>query len=86
MLYCKVFLASLAETALRFLDMATRTAAVKDCAVLNYENELSALHDMVQQTVAHLLTDSQSLVKQTLMESGLARLCVFFGKQKGTLK
>lgn len=63
--------------------MATRMAADKDCAVLNYENELAALHDMVQQTVAHLLTDSHSLVKQTLMESGLARLCVFFGKQKG---
>lgn len=29
-----------------------------------------------------LLTDPQNLVKQTLMESGINKLCVFFGKQK----
>lgn len=29
-----------------------------------------------------LLTDSQNLVKQTLIENGINKLCVFFGKQK----
>lgn len=29
-----------------------------------------------------LLTDPQNLVKQTLMENGINKLCVFFGKQK----
>ena len=29
-----------------------------------------------------LLTDQQNLVKQTLIESGINKLCMFFGKQK----
>jgi len=29
-----------------------------------------------------LLTDPKNLVKQTLMENGINKLCVFFGKQK----
>lgn len=45
--------------------------------------ELSALHEMLHQTVSHLLTDSQPIVKQTLMECGITKLCVFFGRQKG---
>lgn len=48
-----------------------------------YESELSALHEMLQQTVLNLLTDPQPIVKQTLMESGITKLCVFFGRQKG---
>lgn len=32
--------------------------------------------------MALLLTDPQNLVKQTLMESGINKLCEFFGKQK----
>lgn len=36
----------------------------------------------MQQSVSMLLTDPQNLVKQTLMESGINKLCVFFGKQK----
>lgn len=47
-----------------------------------YEIELSTLHEMIQQSVANLLTDQQSIVKQTLMESGITKLCVFFGRQK----
>lgn len=48
-----------------------------------YEAELHALHEIIQQTVLSLLTDPQPIVKQTLMESGITNLCVFFGKQKG---
>lgn len=49
----------------------------------SYEMELQTLHEMIQQTVATLITDPQSLVKQTLLENGITKLCVFFGKQKG---
>lgn len=48
-----------------------------------YEFELSALHEMLTSTVSNLLTDSQAIVKQTLIESGITKLCVFFGRQKG---
>lgn len=37
---------------------------------------------MITQTVSALLTDTQPIVKQTLMESGITKLCVFFGKTK----
>lgn len=37
---------------------------------------------MVQQKVVTLLSDPENIVKQTLMESGITRLCVFFGRQK----
>lgn len=47
-----------------------------------YEAELSALHEMIQRTVLNLLTDSQTIVKQTLIESGICDLCSFFGKRK----
>lgn len=49
-----------------------------------YEFELSALHEMLTLTVSNLLTDSQAIVKQTLIESGITKLCVFFGRQKGS--
>lgn len=55
----------------------------KDEHTFNYELELQALHEMISQTVSALLTDTQSIVKQTLMDSGITKLCVFFGKTKG---
>lgn len=45
-------------------------------------SELQALHEMVQQKVVTLLSDPENIVKQTLMENGITRLCVFFGRQK----
>ena len=44
--------------------------------------ELQALHEMVQQKVVTLLSDPENIVKQTLMENGITRLCMFFGRQK----
>lgn len=44
--------------------------------------ELQALHEMVQQKVVTLLSDSENIVKQSLMENGITRLCIFFGRQK----
>lgn len=74
--------ATLAETAVYFLDQ-TQLSSATDLPSLRYETELSALHEMLHQTVSHLLTDSQAIVKQTLMEGGITKLCVFFGRQKG---
>lgn len=74
-------IALLAETALFFLD-ETQCSNLKESAKINYESELSTLHEMVRQTVSNLLTDSQALVRRALVENGITKLCVFFGKQK----
>ncbi|KAM9487955.1 phosphoinositide 3-kinase regulatory subunit 4 isoform 2-T4 [Clarias gariepinus] len=87
-------IAHLAETALRFLELvqennlnceqdvngddAEETRHLNE----NYDSELQALHEMVQQKVVTLLSDPENIVKQTLMENGITRLCVFFGRQK----
>ena len=49
----------------------------------SYDVELQALHEMIQQKVVILLSDPDNIVKRTLLESGITRLCVFFGRQKG---
>uniref|UniRef100_A0A7M4EDW5 Phosphoinositide 3-kinase regulatory subunit 4 n=1 Tax=Crocodylus porosus TaxID=8502 RepID=A0A7M4EDW5_CROPO len=87
-------IALLAETALRFLELVQlknlnmenepngeemdEASHPSD----NYDTELQALHEMVQQKVVTLLSDPENIVKQTLMENGITRLCVFFGRQK----
>lgn len=82
-------IATLAEIALRYLEQ-TQTdwrdksnVKSKDEPKIVYDLELPVLHGAVQQSVSALLTDSQALVKQTLIENGINKLCVFFGKQKG---
>uniref|UniRef100_A0A2M4B9Q5 non-specific serine/threonine protein kinase n=1 Tax=Anopheles marajoara TaxID=58244 RepID=A0A2M4B9Q5_9DIPT len=75
-------IAQLAETAVGFLEQSQQQCASENVQPPHYETELSALHEMLHQTVLALLTDSQSAVKQTLMESGITKLCVFFGRQK----
>ncbi|RVE51799.1 hypothetical protein evm_003602 [Chilo suppressalis] len=74
-------IAKLAETAVRFLDQ-TQNMVDKETANINYETELSALHEMVRSTVSYLLTDSQAVVKRALVDNGITKLCIFFGKQK----
>ncbi|CAD6231449.1 GSCOCG00001414001-RA-CDS [Cotesia congregata] len=76
-------IAHLAHIALRYLENAHLTnLGNKEGPKPSYDSELQTLHEMVQQSVSMLLTDSSNLVKQTLMESGINKLCVFFGKQK----
>lgn len=75
------FSAVLAETAVRFLEQSQINNPA-DMPPYRYEIELSALHEMLQHSVSSLLTDPQSIVKQTLMESGITTLCVVFGRQK----
>uniref|UniRef100_A0A8B9K9C7 non-specific serine/threonine protein kinase n=1 Tax=Astyanax mexicanus TaxID=7994 RepID=A0A8B9K9C7_ASTMX len=87
-------IAHLAETALRFLELvqennlnSEQDLNGEDAEEIlhpneNYDSELQALHEMVQQKVVTLLSDPENIVKQTLMENGITRLCVFFGRQK----
>eukprot|EP00058_Branchiostoma_floridae_P025412 XP_002610902.1 hypothetical protein BRAFLDRAFT_115340 [Branchiostoma floridae] len=87
-------IAVLAETALRFLELVQLNQGsdqdkdndvVQDPSVQfqgSYDTELQALHEMIQQKVVILLSDSENAVKQTLLENGITRLCVFFGRQK----
>ncbi|EEC06819.1 phosphoinositide 3-kinase regulatory subunit, putative [Ixodes scapularis] len=90
-------IAVLAETALRFLEMTTQhevgspdgtnsevnAQAQHHHHQGSFESELQALHEMIQQAVSTLLSDSNNIVKQMLLEKGITQLCVFFGKQKG---
>uniref|UniRef100_A0A9L0JRY1 Phosphoinositide 3-kinase regulatory subunit 4 n=1 Tax=Equus asinus TaxID=9793 RepID=A0A9L0JRY1_EQUAS len=87
-------IALLAETALRFLELVQlknlnmendpNSEEIDEVTHPNgnYDTELQALHEMVQQKVVTLLSDPENIVKQTLMENGITRLCVFFGRQK----
>ncbi|KTG32500.1 hypothetical protein cypCar_00018710 [Cyprinus carpio] len=87
-------IAHLAETALRFLELVQENNLSSEQDINgedtedtlqpneNYDSELQALHEMVQQKVVTLLSDPENIVKQTLMENGITRLCVFFGRQK----
>ncbi|XP_027728102.1 phosphoinositide 3-kinase regulatory subunit 4 isoform X1 [Vombatus ursinus] len=87
-------IALLAETALRFLELVQlknlnmendpNSEELDEVThpSENYDTELQALHEMVQQKVVTLLSDPENIVKQTLMENGITRLCVFFGRQK----
>uniref|UniRef100_A0A8C7K439 non-specific serine/threonine protein kinase n=1 Tax=Oncorhynchus kisutch TaxID=8019 RepID=A0A8C7K439_ONCKI len=83
-------IAHLAETALRFLELVQENNLNMEHDLNgedkeetlhpneNYDSELQALHEMVQQKVVTLLSDSENIVKQSLMENGITRLCVFF--------
>uniref|UniRef100_A0A182JVS5 non-specific serine/threonine protein kinase n=1 Tax=Anopheles christyi TaxID=43041 RepID=A0A182JVS5_9DIPT len=75
-------IATLADTAVSFLEQSQHSCTSENLPPPHYETELSALHEMLHQTVLSLLTDTQSAVKQTLMTSGITQLCVFFGRQK----
>ncbi|XP_077998060.1 phosphoinositide 3-kinase regulatory subunit 4-like [Glandiceps talaboti] len=86
-------IASLAETALHFLEITQLDHASKEeesDSILDpsvqyqgsYDAELQDLHEMIQQKVVTLLSDPENIVKQTLLENGITRLCVFFGRQK----
>ncbi|KAI5713526.1 hypothetical protein M8J76_000865 [Diaphorina citri] len=83
-------IATLAETGLKFLEYTQLLCSLSSTATPataqpkhSYENELATLHEMIQSIVSVLLTDSQSVVKQTLIENdAITKLCLFFGKQK----
>lgn len=87
-------IAVLAETALRFLEMAQISMEPdNDCTLPNdvqknqhqisYDTELQTLQELIQQNVTVLLSDPANAVKETLVRNGITKLCVFFGQQKG---
>lgn len=73
-------IARLAEISLKLLEYCQVNQ--NETYRSSYESELATLHQMMQQMVAGILTDSVNVVKQTLIENGITKLCVFFGKQK----
>ncbi|KAL0276782.1 UNVERIFIED_CONTAM: hypothetical protein PYX00_004283 [Menopon gallinae] len=77
-------IADLAQIALKYIESSQDCHLSKSSETpkLSYETELQILRDMIQQTVSALLADPENIVKITLAEHGITRLCVFFGKQK----
>ncbi|XP_061162546.1 phosphoinositide 3-kinase regulatory subunit 4-like [Saccostrea echinata] len=84
-------IAKLAETALRVLEMTQRIDLEENdneegggglLYQANYDIELLSLQETIQQKVVTLLSDPDNSVKQTLLENGITKLCVFFGRQK----
>ncbi|KAK6633048.1 hypothetical protein RUM43_012791 [Polyplax serrata] len=78
-------IADLAEIALGYIESSqnsNQSFKPSEMPKLSYEAELQILRDMIQQTVSSLLADPENIVKITLAEYGITRLCVFFGKQK----
>ncbi|KAI8900262.1 hypothetical protein BC833DRAFT_582478 [Globomyces pollinis-pini] len=81
--------ASLAETALLFLEMAEELKSEANMEVdvennlyqITYDSNLRDLHDTIQEDVVALLTDSDTYTKRALLVD-IPRLCIFFGKQK----
>ncbi|XP_071440948.1 phosphoinositide 3-kinase regulatory subunit 4 [Hetaerina americana] len=63
-------------------DTYSNRASNAGVCTSGYDSELQTLHQMIQDTVATLLTDPENVVKRTLVENGITQLCVFFGKQK----
>ncbi|ORY49805.1 WD40 repeat-like protein, partial [Rhizoclosmatium globosum] len=83
-------IASIAETALRFLEIAQLfqqnfTATTdNDDGTLNqqsYDTALHELHESIQEEVVIFLSDSDVHVKRALL-GDMARLCIFFGRQR----
>lgn len=72
-------IATIAETALRFLEYSQLQGMMTS---YSYEAELATLQEVIQQKVATMFSDSSNVVKRTLMEKTVTKLCVFFGKQK----
>ncbi|MPC17628.1 Phosphoinositide 3-kinase regulatory subunit 4 [Portunus trituberculatus] len=73
-------IATIAETALRFLEYSQLQGMMTS---YSYETELATLQEVIQQKVATMFSDPSNVVKRTLMEKTVTKLCVFFGKQKG---
>jgi hypothetical protein len=69
-----------------FLEQSQQEVSIslsEGLTIPSYDTELNILTEMIQQTAGMLLKDPDNLVRQTLLEHGITRLCVFFGKQRG---
>ncbi|CAG8444654.1 3441_t:CDS:10 [Ambispora leptoticha] len=86
-------ISTLAETALRFLELTQGFKSDGGLTTLETDNEIEGtyeasydanLHDLqslIQEQVTTLLIDSESAVKRALLEN-ITSLCIFFGRQK----
>ncbi|KAI8799791.1 hypothetical protein BJ742DRAFT_686782 [Cladochytrium replicatum] len=80
-------LPSIAETALLFLELSEVFRSVpsdiegEELHQISYDSSLRELHDSVQDEVIALLVDQEPTVKRSLLAE-IARLCVFFGRQR----
>ena len=70
-------------------SLTTSTIEILKCSLVphfprptTHSTSMSTLHVHVQSYLVSLLTDSQNIVRRSLVENGLAQLCVFFGRQK----
>ncbi|RDD40341.1 Phosphoinositide 3-kinase regulatory subunit 4 [Trichoplax sp. H2] len=86
-------IAKLAETALRFLEVShmkqysDESIFVKDSTLnfqTSYDIELQALQDLIQKKTVLLLSDTENVVKRAILENGISKLCLFFGRQKAS--
>lgn len=88
-------LSSLAESSLRFLEYTQmlkneeneKTEEIEDPNVLaldSFDAHLGKLHDLIQEEVIILLSDSEAMVNRALL-SDITSLCVFFGRQRSDL-
>ena len=88
-------IAVLAKTAQRFLEIAQLTninskeadsteveADPDGKGQMAYDVELGTLHTFVQLELQVIMTDQESIVKQTLLSNNITLLCTFFGPQK----
>ncbi|KAJ3204131.1 Serine/threonine-protein kinase, partial [Entophlyctis luteolus] len=81
-------IATIAETALRFLELSqlfqqnfNDLESDGDVYQLSYDVGLHELHEAIQSDVAMLISDPNTNVKRALLHD-MARLCIFFGKQR----
>lgn len=86
-------IALLAETAQRMLETAqvALNRSVDDTSEnnagdgqLSFDLEMNMLRDSFQEHVKRLLTDYDSIVKQTILASNISKLCIFFGPQRAS--
>ncbi|KAJ3165022.1 Serine/threonine-protein kinase [Irineochytrium annulatum] len=81
-------IASLAESALRFLELAqafkqgnTDAELESDLHLVTYDSALRDLHEAIQDEVVALLIDPSPHVKRALL-SEMPSLCIFFGQKR----
>lgn len=84
----------LAETANRYLEYASTHieddphvqlgAEASSSPKMDYAREARLVQESFQEMLVTLLCDSENAVRRGLVHNGLAKLCVFFGKQKSS--
>ncbi|KAJ1558920.1 Serine/threonine-protein kinase [Nowakowskiella sp. JEL0078] len=82
-------IATIAETASKFLELSeifkntipSNQEAELEPTHITYDSALRELHESIQDDVTALLEDEASSVKRSILLN-MARLCIFFGKQR----